>query len=59
MDKKLSTAKSAEYLGLRPNTLDIWGCRNKGQGISSLAEGCFTTSGIWKRSPVHALWKRI
>ena len=30
MKKKVNTAQAAEYLGLRPNTLEIWRCRNKG-----------------------------
>ncbi len=30
MQKLLNTIKAAEILGLKPNTLEIWRCREKG-----------------------------
>ena len=34
--KKLNTAEAAEYLGVRPNTLEIWRCKHKGPRYSKI-----------------------
>lgn len=34
--KKLNTAEAAAYLGIRPNTLEIWRCKHKGPRYSKI-----------------------
>ena len=34
--KKLNTAEAAEYLGVRPNTLEVWRCKHKGPRYSKI-----------------------
>ncbi len=34
--QKLNTQEAADYLGLQPNTLEIWRCRHKGPRYSKL-----------------------
>lgn len=34
--KKLNTKQAAAYLGLKPNTLEIWRCKNRGPKYSKL-----------------------
>lgn len=36
MEKLLNTTQAAEVLGLRPNTLEIWRCRNQGPKYKKL-----------------------
>lgn len=36
MRKLINTAEAAEYLGLRPNTLEIWRCRHLGPKYKKL-----------------------
>lgn len=36
MKKLINTAEAAEYLGLRPNTLEIWRCRHQGPKYKKL-----------------------
>lgn len=34
--KKLTTKEAAEFLGVQPNTLEIWRCRKKGPKYSKI-----------------------
>jgi hypothetical protein len=34
--QKLNTVEAAAYLGLQPNTLEIWRCRHRGPRYSKL-----------------------
>lgn len=34
--KKLNTNEAAEYLGIRPNTLEVWRCKHKGPRYAKL-----------------------
>jgi len=36
IQKKLNTAEAAEYLGVRPNTLEVWRCKHKGPHYSKI-----------------------
>lgn len=34
--QKLSTEEAAVYLGIRPNTLEVWRCKHKGPRYSKI-----------------------
>lgn len=34
--QKLNTEEAAAYLGIRPNTLEVWRCKHKGPRYSKL-----------------------
>lgn len=34
--QKLNTSEAAEYLGIRPNTLEVWRCKHKGPRYAKL-----------------------
>ncbi len=35
-NKKLNTIEAAEFLGVKPNTLEVWRCQKKGPKYSKL-----------------------
>ncbi len=54
--QKLNTQEAAAYLGLKPNTLEVWRCKHKGPRYSKLGtrviydledlESFFTSKGV-------------
>lgn len=36
MEQKMNTQQAAAYLGLQPNTLEVWRCKHKGPRYSKL-----------------------
>ena len=35
-NQKLNTEEAASYLGIRPNTLEVWRCKHKGPRYSKI-----------------------